>query len=36
MIFLLIIEIGILYTIGGNGYKWVRRYGIKCGNVRIL
>ena len=25
---ILIIEIGILYTIGGNGYKWVRRYGI--------
>ena len=25
---LLACEIGILYTIGGNGYKWVRRYGI--------
>ena len=25
---LLACEIGILYTIGGNGYKWVRRFGI--------
>ena len=25
---ILTIQIGILYTIGGNGYKWVRRYGI--------